>query len=233
MKNSTILLILACGTLLFSGCVIPADSYYSDPYYHPGVVIVPALPYTVDLYDQRYYNYRGYYYFYNNQRWYYSRTNGGHWVALPRTHWPHETRWQGRHFYNDHRDHKHGGQESHPPKNSKYRSHENPRRDDKHQDKHRKEKSQHYKNTHIEDANRSQKNPIQKERRHDEKDQQKKYFEKRGSDPRQHDHNKVKQDRSHQKRTNMHPTKKQQRQDGKKTKEDEPRPDELKFKHRL
>lgn len=105
MNKSTILalLVLVSSAYLFSGCVVPADGYYSDPYYSPDAGFAPALPYEVILYDRPYYSYRGYYYFYDNDQWFYSRTNGGNWRALPRSRWPRSTHWKGRHYQNDNR----------------------------------------------------------------------------------------------------------------------------------
>jgi len=108
MNKSTLLalLMVAGSGWLFSGCVV-SDGYYGDPYYSGSdVVIAPALPYEVYLYDRPYYSYGGFYYFYDNDRWYYSRSKGGRWLDLPRSHWPHDTRWRGRHYYNDHRNFK-------------------------------------------------------------------------------------------------------------------------------
>jgi len=105
MKKSTILalLMVVSSGFLFSGCVVPADGYYSDPYYRPSVVVAPALPYTVNLYDRPYYTYGGFYYYYNNSRWYYRKHKNNKWIVLPRKHWPRETRWKGHHYYHDHR----------------------------------------------------------------------------------------------------------------------------------
>ncbi len=65
-----------------------------------GVEIIPILPAVLELdVDQPYYTQDGYYYYYTNDRWQYSRSRSGPWAELPRSHWPHETRWRGR----DHR----------------------------------------------------------------------------------------------------------------------------------
>lgn len=102
---------LACsltlaGTLLLSlgGCVVE-PGYYGDSYYgsaYGGGEIAPALPMVVELYDGPYYSYSGFYYFYDNNQWYYSRVRGGHWAPLPPVYWPRDTRWRGRVFHNDH-----------------------------------------------------------------------------------------------------------------------------------
>ncbi len=221
---------IACSTFFFSGCVIPADGYYSAPYYHSSVVVVPALPYTVNLYDRAYYNYRGYYYFYNNQRWYYSRNKSGHWIALPRTHWPHDTKWRGHHFYHDHHDHKSGRQKNRPPQKTKHHSQKNPPRHDKYQQK----KDPRYKNSYREDSRRPHKSPKPKEKIDDEKKQKKKSSKKRTMDPRQHDPKKMKRDRNNHKQRNMHPPKNKQKQhkDGKKRTEDEIYPNKPEFERR-
>ncbi len=59
-----------------------------------GVAIAPPLPATVELVDP-YYNYGGYFYFYDNDRWFYSHSRGGPWRDLPREHYPKEVRFKG------------------------------------------------------------------------------------------------------------------------------------------
>jgi len=63
--------------------------------YGAGVAIAPPLPVAVELVDP-YYVYRGYHYYYHNDRWYYSRLRDRRWIALPRDHYPREVRFKGR-----------------------------------------------------------------------------------------------------------------------------------------
>jgi hypothetical protein len=60
------------------------------------VVSIPALPSVVILGDEPYYNHSDYQYFYDNNRWYYSRSRQGPWVELPRDRYPKEIRYKGR-----------------------------------------------------------------------------------------------------------------------------------------
>ncbi len=59
------------------------------------VAIAPPLPLIVEL-GEPYYVYGGYYYHYDNDRWYYSRSQGGPWIDLPRDRYPKEVRFKGR-----------------------------------------------------------------------------------------------------------------------------------------
>ena len=85
--NKTIIgaLIIAC---LMSGCAIGFGR-------HGEVVVVPALPYTVEVDADQYYYQNGYYYHYNGSVWYYSERKEGPWRDLPRDHYPREVRHQG------------------------------------------------------------------------------------------------------------------------------------------
>ncbi|MBU0483801.1 MAG: hypothetical protein KKB30_04740 [Proteobacteria bacterium] len=65
------------------------------------VVSIPLLPPLVDLREEPYYNHSGYYYHFNNERWYYSRSKGGPWADLPRDHYPKETRYKGKKHRHD------------------------------------------------------------------------------------------------------------------------------------
>ncbi len=56
--------------------------------YRGEAVIVPALPSIVILEDEPYY--------YHDNRWSYSESRGGPWMALPRDRYPGETRFKGR-----------------------------------------------------------------------------------------------------------------------------------------
>jgi len=73
---------------------------------HGGLVIVPALPTTVEVDADQYYYQNGYYYHYDGAVWFYSERRGGPWVDLPRSHYPREVRYRGRDDRNhDNRDH--------------------------------------------------------------------------------------------------------------------------------
>jgi len=61
-----------------------------------GVEVAPALPAVVVLDVEPYYYQSGYYYFYQSDRWQYSRSRSGPWAELPRSHWPKEIRHRGR-----------------------------------------------------------------------------------------------------------------------------------------
>lgn len=249
MNRSTMLalLMLVSSAGLFSGCVVPADGYYSDPYHRPGVVVVPALPYTVNLYERPYYNYRGYYYFYNNQHWYYSRSQGGNWIELPRTHWPYDTKWKERHFHNDRRDHKYDGHDRRPSKDPKYRSQEDPRRNNKsgqkydpqrkdprYNYKHQQKKDTHDRNPQRKNSQRLQKNSMQRDKHRDQMDQRKPNPGKQAMDPRQHAPDKTKQERDNhnQRKVLHHPAQNKKSQNVKNPTEEEEKkiPTELEFK---
>ena len=70
-----------------------------------GVVIAPILPSVVVMQKEPYYSYRNFQYFYNNNRWYYSKSKKGPWTELPRDHYPKETRFRGKSWkYDQDRD---------------------------------------------------------------------------------------------------------------------------------
>lgn len=76
--------------LLLAACVVtPGPGGY-------GVTVAPALPSVVVLDESPYYYQGGYYYLYQNNGWSYSRSKGGPWAELPRSHWPKEIRHKGR-----------------------------------------------------------------------------------------------------------------------------------------
>ena len=190
----------------FSGCVVPADGYYSDPYYPPSATVVPTLPHIITLHDRPYYTYRGYYYFYNNSGWYYSKHRNGRWIVLPRKHWPRETRWKGRHYYHDHRDKKYKKPHSKDPKDH---SKKDPRKDNSYKKDHHKEQERLHK-----------KMPQKEKRRHD--------MNKRE----EHKSLKKKQERRNQ--DNVHTNKNSRRDKGKKHDDAEEKNRELPpFEHLL
>ena len=60
-----------------------------------GVEIIPILPAIVEVDMDSHYEYSGYHYFYDNDRWYYSNSIGGSRRELPRSQWPREIRHRG------------------------------------------------------------------------------------------------------------------------------------------
>lgn len=90
--------LVAFPLLLLAACV----PYYVDysGQYEPGPTVVeaPILPPLVVLETRPYYTYRGYYYYWDNDRsfWLYSRSNRGPWYQLPRTHYPERFQYRGR-----------------------------------------------------------------------------------------------------------------------------------------
>jgi len=93
MKRISVAVLLAVflfAGFLFAGCVVAPGHRGS------GVVVVPALPSVVVLESEPYYYHGGYHYFYQNDRWSYSRSRSGPWVELPRDRYPKETRFKGR-----------------------------------------------------------------------------------------------------------------------------------------
>ncbi len=86
MKRSVLALLFA--TFMLAGCVVAAPP--PPPGYE--VEVAPPLPAVIELGVEPYYFYGGYYYFYDNDRWHFSRERKGPWRELPRSHWPREIR---------------------------------------------------------------------------------------------------------------------------------------------
>jgi hypothetical protein len=84
MKKLWFTLLLAA--LLCAACMITAG---------PRVAIAPPLPLVVELMDP-YYVHGGFHYYYNSDRWYYSRSQDGPWIDLPRDRYPKEVRHKGK-----------------------------------------------------------------------------------------------------------------------------------------
>jgi hypothetical protein len=90
MNKAVILAVISA--FMIGGCAIGISGHH-----HGGeaVVIVPALPETVELdADQGYYQ-NGYYYRYQGNVWVYSQSREGPWSDLPRTHYPKQVRARG------------------------------------------------------------------------------------------------------------------------------------------
>jgi hypothetical protein len=92
MKNVVIGFLISA--FLVTGCAIGFGR-------HGEVVVVPALPVTVEVDADQYYYQNGYYYHYNGSVWYYSERREGPWRDLPRSHYPKEVRYRGQ----NNRDH--------------------------------------------------------------------------------------------------------------------------------
>lgn len=89
------LLALPLAALLLGGCVVGPGRHGAGVGVGVGIS-VPALPLVVELGSDPYYQQGGYVYFYDNDRWRYSRSRSGPWTDLPRSHYPKETRHRGR-----------------------------------------------------------------------------------------------------------------------------------------
>lgn len=95
MRSTVLALALfVSSSCILTGCVVAPDPYYDGYAPRHGVVVAPALPDVVVLYDRPYYYYRGYHYLYDDGRWYYTRNQQERWRELPHSHWPRDTRYQ-------------------------------------------------------------------------------------------------------------------------------------------
>jgi hypothetical protein len=93
MKN--IVLVSLFALLLLSACIVtPGPSDY-------GGVTVSPLPSVVVLGADPYYYQNGYFYFYQDNNWRYSKSRSGPWYNLPRSHWPKEIRHRDRNYQQD------------------------------------------------------------------------------------------------------------------------------------
>ncbi|MBN1665387.1 MAG: hypothetical protein JW943_17460 [Deltaproteobacteria bacterium] len=81
--------LLSVSVLWLTGCMMAAGPHGTS------IVIAPPLPLVVEL-EEPYYVHSGYHYYHNNDRWYYSRSQGGPWIDLPRDRYPKEVRYKGR-----------------------------------------------------------------------------------------------------------------------------------------
>jgi hypothetical protein len=84
------LILTPLAAILLSACVV------APPGYGYGMGVAPALPVTVELGLEPYYYQGGYHYYYDNNSWRYSTSRSGPWSDLPKSHYPRETRYQGR-----------------------------------------------------------------------------------------------------------------------------------------
>jgi hypothetical protein len=88
------LIILSASLLVLSACMVTARP-------GGGLTVVPILPQVVELDVNDSYEQGGYFYFYDNERWYYANARDGRRSELPRSHWPRETHRHG-HGYGNH-----------------------------------------------------------------------------------------------------------------------------------
>jgi hypothetical protein len=75
-------------TLLLAGCTIGYNR-------HGDLIVVPALPVTIELNDDRNYFQNGYYYHQDGRVWVYSTSRQGPWTHLPRSHYPRNVHYRG------------------------------------------------------------------------------------------------------------------------------------------
>lgn len=91
--------VLAAFPLLLLTACVPYYVDYSGNYEPtPSVVVAPVLPPLVVLESRPYYTYRGYYYYWDGDRdfWTYSRSRRGPWYRLPHSHYPERFQYKGR-----------------------------------------------------------------------------------------------------------------------------------------
>lgn len=84
MKRTVFVIVAA--TVLMTGCTIG----YLGNRHGGNIVIVPALPVTVEIDTDRFYYQSGYYYSYRGEVWFYASSRQGPWVQLPRDRYPRE-----------------------------------------------------------------------------------------------------------------------------------------------
>jgi len=89
MSRMSIVATLAASLLLSACVLVPTDQ-------GPVMAVAPPLPLIVELGADPYYVHQGYYYHYDANHWRYSNSRSGPWAALPRSHYPRETRFKGR-----------------------------------------------------------------------------------------------------------------------------------------
>ena len=87
----SMVLVALFAAFMVAACVVtPGPGGY-------GVEVAPALPAVIELdVAEPYYYQSGFYYFYQGDRWHYSRSRSGPWTELPRSHWPKEIRHRER-----------------------------------------------------------------------------------------------------------------------------------------
>lgn len=89
MKNTARIMLNSLFMLsMLTACIV-------TPRGEVGLLLPPPLPFIVELGPEPYYVNQGYQYYYNDNRWLYSRDRRGPWTDLPRSHWPNEIRRRG------------------------------------------------------------------------------------------------------------------------------------------
>ena len=90
MKSLSRMVLVSLFTLsMLTACIVPSR--------HGGVEVLlpPPLPIIVDLGPDRHYQQDGYHYYYEGDRWQYSRDRDSSRLELPKSHWPTEIRHRG------------------------------------------------------------------------------------------------------------------------------------------
>jgi|SRR5271157_888626 hypothetical protein len=85
------MLVALISAFLAAGCAVG----FVGSHRGGSMVIVPALPETVEVDADQYYYQNGYYYRYQGNVWVYSQSRQGPWSDLPRTHYPKQVRSKG------------------------------------------------------------------------------------------------------------------------------------------
>jgi hypothetical protein len=75
---------IVVGLFLMTGCTVGFVGDREGGH----LVVVPALPVTVELDADQYYYQNGYYYNYQGDVWFYAESRQGPWVRLPRNRYP-------------------------------------------------------------------------------------------------------------------------------------------------
>jgi hypothetical protein len=104
MKKAVIVALVSA--FLVTGCAIG----FLGGHRGGSLIIVPALPVTVELDADQYYYQNGYYYHYDGNVWFYSQRREGPWLDLPRSHYPREVHYRN-HDELDHDNHDHDNQQ--------------------------------------------------------------------------------------------------------------------------
>ncbi len=85
--------------LIFASFICVSCAAFVTPY-GTSIGIAPPLPFAVEL-EGPYYAYHGYHYYYDHDRWYYSRSRRGPWRDLPRDRYPKEIRYKDKRYDSD------------------------------------------------------------------------------------------------------------------------------------
>lgn len=89
VKKIMFTVMLGMAGFLCAACVMTAGPRGTT------VTVVPPLPLVVELVEP-YYVHAGFFYYFTNNRWYYSQHKGGPWIDLPRDRYPKEVRHKGK-----------------------------------------------------------------------------------------------------------------------------------------